>query len=136
MMETRTESQILSAQIPGVESISLGGKLYAVKEPSLIRVANIMAIQGEYQDLQGRVDTLTGVEQMTLLNSIMVRMVREFSAEIDSDWSRIETEATAEELLVAVETVSRVVSAPFMRRALAASAPPNRETRRTKTKKR
>ena len=136
-MDLRTEGQILAGQVPSVGPIVLGGRDYSVREPSLMQTSAIMALQGEYHDLQKQADGLPQSEQLRRINEIMFSMVREFSAEIREDWDRIMQEATADELLSAVEVVSRVVSAPFVRRALAASAPPNRETRRkTKAKKR
>ena len=131
-MTPRTEAQILAGELPGVEPLELGGQQYAVREPSLLQTQKIMGLQVEYQSLISQAESLSPHEQLVAVNLIMVQMLRAFSKEIDQDWPRIEAEATAEEVLRAVEVVSRVVAAPFMRRAQAASALPNREARRQK----
>lgn len=129
----RTEAEILEAIAPGVGPIVLGGREYASKEPSILRTQRIMALQGDYDDLAKGAPTSMR-EQMVRLNEIMVEIAKAFSAEIEEDWTRIENEATTEELLVAVGQICTVVGIPFVKRALAASPPQNRATRRNRTK--
>lgn len=129
----RTEAEILQGIAPGVGPIVLGGREYASREPSILRTQRVMALQGEYDDLS-KAAPASAREQMIRLNSIMVEIAKAFSAEIEEDWTRIENEATTEELLTAVGQICTVVGIPFVKRALAASPPQNRAARRNRKK--
>jgi hypothetical protein len=130
----RTMAQVIDGVVPGVEWITLGGVRYAAKEPDFVRNSQIMVLQGQQSDLQKNTK-LTDAERMRQLNEIMSGIVRCFSAEIESDWPRIEANATLEEILQALEAIGLIVNRPFLKRALAAPPAVNRKARREKSKK-
>lgn len=132
--EPRTVAEILEGVAPGVEFIRLGGVAFPAREPDFIRASKIMVLQGEYEDLR-QDKRLNSAERMGRINEIMAEIVKSFSADIERDWERIETEATMEEILQALQDIALIVGLPFVKRALAVVPEANRKTRRARNKK-
>lgn len=133
-IKLRTAAEILDGIVPGHEFIYLGGVAYPAREPDFIRSSKIMALQGQQSDLQND-KKLSDTERMVRLNEIMSQVVRSFSAEIETDWEKIASTATMEEVLSALEIIGLIVNRPFLKRTLAVASSPNRKSRRATSKK-
>ena len=135
-METtqRSDDEILSGAVPGVGSITLGGRKYPVREVSNARARDIRQAIADFGKAVAKFAE-DDPRQLAYMETMVDTSIRRFSPEIEADWAHIAEEATDSERMVAMSIIREVVMLPFT--TLAAQTPnatpaaKNRKARRS-----
>lgn len=135
-METtqRSDDEILSGAVPGVRSITLGGRKYPVREVSNARARDIRQAIADFGKAVAKFAE-DDPRQLAYMETMVDTSIRRFSPEIEADWAHIAEEATDSERMVAMSIIREVVMLPFT--TLAAQTPnatpavKNRKARRS-----
>jgi len=134
MTEPRTDGEIMERVVPGVTSITLGGKEYPFREMVNKRARSIRRAIAEY-DVQRKQVPGDSPEQAEIMDVMLDAIISQCSPEVEADWERIEETATDDERMAAMLVIHKAVVAPFVTVADALGPTQgNRKARRTSKK--
>jgi hypothetical protein len=122
----RADEEIIEGVVPGFETMVLGGKEYAVREPSNRRARVIRRALVEMAEAAESMDD-TDPKLWDAIDLCFDTCLKNFSPETEADWDHIAEHATDRERQKAMEAVQEAVAAPF-------ATAPNREGRRAASK--
>lgn len=131
-MSERTEGDILDGKVPGVESITIAGRTFALREPSFARNRRLMrAFLAQEQAAKSGDEAAI----FASLESCIDAVLDDFSDEIAEARAWIEENATQSEVMDLFFAAQQVVLAPFVTAAAnrAPTPPQNRAQRRSRS---
>lgn len=135
-MTKRTETEKLSGKVPGVDTVTFGGKAFAIHEPGMEAYAPILDAVLVLEEAEK--DSPTEREQVKLVIDCAMQMLQHWDGNIGEHREWILENGTATDLLAFFAKAAHVVTVPLtnLPGLFGVTAPAaNRTQRRTAKKK-